>query len=127
MARLTLTALLLAGLAAAPAAAEVRLALGSPSPAGTSAGPPAPAGGAAAYPNNPAGTPAAERDARPVAAPCPPGGPCPGRPDPSGAADASRTATPSTSAGRTDRVPSTAYPDAPGGLPSNRPDGTAPR
>ncbi|WP_407521739.1 hypothetical protein [Methylobacterium oryzisoli] len=119
MTRPLLTALVLAGLSAAPAAAGPRLAQGSPAPA--------PGGGAAAYPNNPAGTPAAEREARPVTAPCPPGSPCPGRPEPSGAADTSRTGTPSTSAGRTDRVPSTAYPDAPGGMPSSRPDGTAPR
>ncbi|MBK3408062.1 hypothetical protein HPY24_06890, partial [Methylobacterium sp. IIF1SW-B5] len=48
-------------------------------------------------------------------------------PGPSGAADTNRTAAPSSSVGRAGPVPSTAYPDAPGGLPSNRPDGAAPR
>jgi hypothetical protein len=113
---------LLAALAAGPVLAQ-----------GTSATPAAPSrqpGGAAAYPNSPGGQPAAERDGRSVAtdhAACPGPGSCPAAPGPSGAADASRTPVPSSSVGQAGPVPSTAYPDAPGGLPSNRPDGTAPR
>ncbi|MGF3024914.1 hypothetical protein ACQVP2_19085 [Methylobacterium aquaticum] len=127
---------LLAALAAGPVLAQGALAQGvlaqgvlaqgSPTPAAPSRQP----GGAAAYPDSPGGQPAAERSGRPVATDhgaCPAGGPCPAAPGPSGAADASRTTAPSSSVGQAGRVPSTAYPDAPGGLPSNRPDGTAPR
>ncbi|MCF4129163.1 hypothetical protein [Methylobacterium sp. SyP6R] len=112
---------LLASLAAGPALAQ-----GSPTPAAPSRQP----GGAAAYPDSPGGQPAAERGGRSVATDhgaCPAGGPCPAAPGPSGAADASRTAVPSSSVGKPGPVPSTAYPDAPGGMPSNRPDGAAPR
>ncbi len=113
---------LLASLAAGPALAQ-----GSPTPAAPSRQP----GGAAAYPDSPGGQPAAERGGRSVATDhgaCPAGDPCPASPGPSGAADASRTAAPSRSVGQAaGPVPSTAYPDAPGGMPSNRPDGAAPR
>jgi hypothetical protein len=128
--------LLLATLAVGPALSQNALAQGalaqgtSAQGSATPAAPPRQPGGAAAYPNSPGGQPAAERDGRPVTtdhAACPGPGPCPAAPGPSGAADASRTAAPSSSVGQTGRVPSTAYPDAPGGMPSNRQDGTAPR